>query len=98
MAFDLLQLGEKDYRPEALKVRRRALEKLIKGQRLVLPARRLLPNGLAAWAEVLHRGIEGYVAKDPEAPYVGGRSLKWIKVKIPKYREEERGFYDPDRA
>ncbi len=44
---------------------------------------------MAAWAEVLHRGIEGYVAKDPESSYVGGRSLKWLKVKVPKYREEE---------
>ncbi len=51
---------------------------------------------MAAWAEVLHRGIEGYVAKDPESSYVGGRSLKWLKVKVPKYREEERGFYKPE--
>ena len=45
MAFDLLQLGDKDYRKEPLKMRRRALEKLLKGQTLVLPARRLNPNG-----------------------------------------------------
>jgi bifunctional non-homologous end joining protein LigD len=95
MVFDLLRLGEKDYRPEPLKVRRKALEKLVKGQNLILPARRLLANGMAAWAEVLHRGIEVYVAKDPESPYVRGRSLKWLKVKVPKYREEERGFYKP---
>ncbi len=31
MVFDLLQLGEKDYRPEPLKVRRKALEKLVRG-------------------------------------------------------------------
>lgn len=97
MVFDLLRLGDKDYRPEPLKVRRKALERLVKGQSLILPERRLLSNGMAAWAEVLHRGIEGYVAKDPESPYVGGRSLKWIKVKVPDYRVEERGFYDPDR-
>jgi bifunctional non-homologous end joining protein LigD len=98
MVFDLLQLGEKDYRPEPLKVRRKAMEKLVKSQTLILPARRLSTNGFAAWAEVLHRGYEGMVAKDPNAPYVGGRTLKWIKVKQPKYREEERGFYDPDRT
>ena len=95
MVFDLLELGEKDYKPEPLKVRRKALEKLVKGQKLILPARRLSPNGLAAWAEVLHRGYEGMVAKDPDSPYVGGRTLKWLKVKQPKYREEERGFYKP---
>ncbi len=95
MSFDLLQLGEKDYRPEPLKVRRKALEKLVKNQKLILPARRLSPNGFAAWTEVIHRGWEGMVAKDNAAPYVGGRSLKWLKVKVPKYRELERGFYKP---
>ena len=95
MVFDLLQLAEKDYRPEPLKVRRKALEKLVKGQTLILPTRRLSPNGFAAWAEVLHRGYEGMVAKDPESKYVAGRSLKWLKVKVPKYREEERGFFKP---
>jgi ATP-dependent DNA ligase len=95
MVFDLLQLGEKDYRLEPLKFRRKALEKFVKGQTLIFPARRLSPNGLAAWAEVLHRGWEGMVAKDPESPYVAGRTLKWLKVKQPKYREEERGFYKP---
>ena len=92
MVFDLLQLGAKDYRPEPLKVRRKALEKLVKGQSLILPARRLSPNGFAAWAEALHRGWEGYVAKAPESPYVAGRTLKWLKVKQPHYREGERGW------
>jgi ATP-dependent DNA ligase len=35
------------------------------------------------------------VAKDPAVPYVGGRTLKWLKMKVPKYREEERGFHKP---
>jgi len=46
---------------------------------------------LAVWAEVLHQGYEGMVAKDPRSKYVGGRTLRWLKVKVPKYREEERG-------
>ena len=92
MAFDLLQLGKKDYRKEPLKVRRRALENLLKAQTLVLPARRLAPNGLAAWAEVLHRGWEGMVAKDATSPYTLGRTLKWLKVKQPEYRVAERGW------
>ena len=67
----------------------------MKSQTLILPTRRLSPNGFAAWAEVLHRGYEGMVAKDPESPYVSGRTLKWLKVKQPKYRDAERGFYKP---
>jgi ATP-dependent DNA ligase len=45
-----------------------------------------------AWAEVLHRGYEGMVAKDPDSKYLGGRTLKWLKLKQPKYREGERGW------
>ena len=35
-------------------------------------------NGLEAWQEVIRAGWEGLVAKDPESPYVGGRTLKWL--------------------
>lgn len=52
-------------------------------------------HGLKAWQQVLEHGWEGLVAKDPESPYVGGRSLKWFKVKQPRYREVERGLYKP---
>lgn len=34
---------------------------------------------------------EGVVAKDPPSPYIGGRTLKWLKVKQPAYRDRERG-------
>jgi bifunctional non-homologous end joining protein LigD len=91
MVFDLLQLGEKDYRKEPLKIRRKALEKLLKGPTLILPAP-ASPRRSAAWAEVLHRGYEGMVAKDPESAYVGGRTLRWLKVKQPAYRVKERGL------
>ena len=57
-----------------------------------MPAWRRLTEGLRAWAEVLERGYEGLVAKDPASPYVGGRTLKWLKAKQPKYREGERGW------
>jgi ATP-dependent DNA ligase len=55
--------------------------------------RRLADHGLKAWQEVLERGYEGLVVKDPESRYTGGRTLAWLKVKQPKYREQERGFY-----
>jgi hypothetical protein len=52
-SFGTLRLEAKDYRPEPLKVRRKALEKLLKNQKLILPARRSSPNGFAAWTEVV---------------------------------------------
>jgi bifunctional non-homologous end joining protein LigD len=92
MAFDLLELDGADQRQRPLRERRQALEHLLKGERLILPVRRRSPSGLEAWKEVLRAGYEGLVAKDPESPYVGGRTLKWLKVKQAKYREGERGW------
>ena len=46
----------------------------------------------AAWAEVLAQGYERLVAKDLASPYVGGRTLKWLKVEQSRYREGERGW------
>ena len=47
---------------------------------------------------MLQANYEGLVAKDPESPYVGGRTLKWLKVKQAKYREQARGFFKPADA
>lgn len=84
MAFDCLYAGGRDLRTLALRARRDWLEDVLHGRHLLFPARRLAPNGLAAWAEVLERGYEGLVAKDPASPYVGGRTLSWLKVKQPR--------------
>ena len=93
MAFDLLELDGRDLRPRPLRERRLALEHLLdEGHRLILPARRLADNGLAAWKEVLRAGYEGMVGKDPESPYRPGRTLSWLKVKQREYRKLERGF------
>jgi len=67
-------------------------------QVLLFPARRLVADDLEAWAQVVKRGYEGLVGKDEGSPYVEGRTLSWLKVKVPAYRVKERGFYDPDRG
>jgi hypothetical protein len=74
-----------------LYVRRNVIEDVLDEQDMVLPVRRLADHGLKAWQQVLEHGYEGLVAKDPESRYVGGRSLKWLKVKQAQYREVERG-------
>jgi bifunctional non-homologous end joining protein LigD len=93
MVFDVLELSGKDLRGEPLWKRRKVLEELVAGARMILPGRRLSDNGLKAWAQALHRGYEGIVAKDPQSPYVPGRTLRWLKVKQKDYRKEARGFY-----
>ena len=72
------------------------LEEVVDGHALVLPARRLAADGLEAWAQVLERGYEGLVGKDEASPYREGRTLSWLKVKQPRYREGERGW-EPKR-
>jgi len=92
LAFDCLYARGKDLRKRALRVRRNVLEEIADGQHLVLPARRLADNGLEAWAQVLERGYEGLVGKDEASPYREGRTFAWLKVKVPHYREGERGW------
>ena len=47
----------------------------------MFPVRRLAPDGLAAWQQVVQRGYEGYVAKDEASVYEGGATRRWLKVK-----------------
>jgi bifunctional non-homologous end joining protein LigD len=97
IAFDILELNGRDLRPKPLKERRRVLERLSNHHSMIFAARRLSNDGIKAWEEAVSRGYEGIVAKDPESPYVAGRTLKWLKVKQKEYRVQERGFYDPGR-
>jgi bifunctional non-homologous end joining protein LigD len=92
IVFDCLYARGKDLRERPLRVRRNVLEALLEGQSLVLPTRRLAPDGFEAWAQVLERGYEGLVGKDEASPYREGRTLSWLKVKQPRYREGERGW------
>jgi ATP-dependent DNA ligase len=96
IAFDCLYARGKDLRTRPLWVRRNVLEALIDAQRLILPSRRQAPDGFDGWAQVLERGYEGLVGKDEASPYTEGRTLAWLKVKVPQYREGERGW-EPKR-
>ena len=91
MVFDCLQVRGKDLRSQPLYVRRNVVEDVLDEQDMVLPVRRLADDGLKAWREVVEHGYEGLVAKDPASPYAGGRTLRWLKVKQPRYREGARG-------
>jgi len=92
MVFDLLELDGRDLRKEPLKVRRRLLERFIGGHGMIFAVRRLSRNGLKAWEKAVARGFEGIVAKNPASRYVPGRTVAWLKVKQPHYREGERGW------
>ena len=87
MVFDCLYKDRKDLRGQPLPVRRSALEEAIGQTQRLFPSRRLERNGLAAYRTAKKKGWEGIVAKDASAPYIEGRSTKWLKVKV--HQEEE---------
>ena len=92
MVFDAPFARNKDLRRQPLYVRRNVIEDVLDGQDVVLPVRRLADDGREAWKQVLAHGWEGLVTKDPQSLYVGGRTLKWLKVKQAKYLEGEQGW------
>lgn len=97
--FDCLYQDGRDLRREPLATRRRVLEGAVPGRAPLRLARRLAGNGLAAYRLAKRRGFEGIIAKDVAAPYVQGRSGKWLKVKV---RQEEEfvvgGYTAPEGA
>jgi bifunctional non-homologous end joining protein LigD len=74
-------LDGQDVAPRPLRERRQLLEDLVTGADMVYSARRLAPNGLEAWAQVLERGYEGLVAKDDGSSY-RGKTTAWLKVRV----------------
>ena len=82
MVFDMLHRNGHDLIGRPLRERRARLEDAIADTDLVLPVRRLAPDGLKAWSEVIERGYEGYVAKDEASLYEPGPTRCWLKVKV----------------
>ena len=88
IAFEVLYAGGRDLRTRLPTARRDILERLLADVRSVFPVRRLASDGRKAWDEVLARGIEGYVGKDPASTYLsGGPTRSWLKAKV---RQEGR--------
>ena len=85
--FDCLFLEGKDLRREPLTARRKAMERSIGANKVLLPSHILAANGLEAFRIAKRRGYEGLVAKDLSAPYVEARSTRWLKVKV--HQEDE---------
>jgi bifunctional non-homologous end joining protein LigD len=89
MAFDLLYHERRDLIGRPLRDRRAPLEDVVANNDLVFPVRRLAPDGLQAWKQVVERGYEGYVARDERSVYEGGATRRWVKVKQRNWTLEE---------
>ena len=82
VTFDCLLRDGVDLRHEPLSARRAILERCIRTGPTITISRRLGANGLQAFKKAKQEGYEGLVAKELSAPYVEGRSVKWLKVKV----------------
>jgi bifunctional non-homologous end joining protein LigD len=86
-AFDLLGLNGLDLRSLALFERKRLLRLLLAeaaASPRLLFADYVEAEGEALFAEVRRIGLEGVVAKRANAPYRGGRSEQWLKIRVEK--------------
>jgi DNA ligase-1 len=87
-AFDLLYLNGKNYLPESQEKRSGRLSRLLpRSQRATIAVTESLttsrPEELQRYFDrMLSRGLEGIVAKRPDAPYrAGARGFDWVKLK-----------------
>ncbi|MCX6770341.1 MAG: ATP-dependent DNA ligase [Candidatus Micrarchaeota archaeon] len=85
-AFDIMYLDGKDLTLTPYLERRKTLEKLVKGNKAIVPSDLIYTDSPKKLNEYFERatneGLEGIIAKDLEQPYVAGaRKFAWIKLK-----------------
>ncbi|HZP13762.1 MAG TPA: non-homologous end-joining DNA ligase [Nevskiaceae bacterium] len=81
-AFDLLHLDGRDIAALPLLDRKDALHALLKKPRgAIRRSSYVTGHGDDAYARACREGLEGIIAKDVSAPYRGGRTGDWLKVK-----------------
>jgi DNA ligase-1 len=85
-AFDLMYINGEDYMEEPYKKRRETLEKAISEHGMILPAGSITATSAKQlekfFQDSIASGLEGIIAKDPNAPYIAGaRKFSWIKMK-----------------
>ncbi|WP_437785810.1 DNA ligase D [Sorangium sp. So ce1097] len=101
-AFDLLYLDGRDLRGCAQVTRKRALQALlaeVPEDGTLRYTDHLEEDGAAVYKHACKLGIEGVIAKRPEAPYRSGRGTSWLKVKCGRRQEFVIvGFTEPTGA
>ncbi|WP_437640804.1 DNA ligase D [Sorangium sp. So ce854] len=101
-AFDLLYLDGRDLRGCAQVTRKRALQALlaeVPEDGTLRYTDHIEEDGAAVYKHACKLGIEGVIAKRPEAPYRSGRGTGWLKVKCGRRQEFVIvGFTEPTGA
>ena len=83
-AFDLIEHDGNDLRDLPLLERKRRLARLIgRAKHAIRFVEHLTNDGPTVFDHVCRMGLEGIVSKRADAPYRGGPSRSWVKVKNP---------------
>lgn len=85
--FDLLHLDGLDLRPLALRDRKRLLRSVVDFTDPLRFTPHRNAGGEAFLEQACARGWEGLIAKRASAPYTGGRSRRWLKLKCASDQE-----------
>jgi bifunctional non-homologous end joining protein LigD len=91
-AFDILELNGEDLTGLPLLKRKTALKRILprtKTNRIRFTDY-VISEGLALFAELDEKNLEGMVAKKLDSQYAGGRSKDWLKIKTQAGKEEIR--------
>ena len=79
--FDLIGYEDFDVRPLPLARRKQLLAELIPKLGAVRYLDHIEREGDAFLTQVVALGLEGIIAKNADAPYRGGRTAQWLKIK-----------------
>jgi bifunctional non-homologous end joining protein LigD len=94
--FDLLSIDGEDITGEPLLARRDRLASAIRPSAALQPTEAWSGDSRGRFAEACRSGWEGLIAKRADAPYTGGRSRNWLKLKCAWEQELViGGFTDP---
>jgi bifunctional non-homologous end joining protein LigD len=96
VAFDVLKVAGVDVRDRPLRERKRLLRQTLAALQAGDPVRvgDYVEGGVAAlWRQACRERLEGLILKDPEAPYVSGRTPAWLKLKCRHDEEFVVGGY-----
>jgi bifunctional non-homologous end joining protein LigD len=96
--FDLLHRDGWDLTAAPLEERKRALRAVIGGKAGTLRySTHVIGDGAAVFQAACRARLEGIISKRRDAPYAGGRSKTWLKVKCVHGQElVVGGFTDPE--
>ena len=96
--FDLLHLDGHDLRGLALRDRKRLLRATVRFEDPLRYTPHRNRDGEAELQRACDRGWEGLIAKKAGAPYTGGRSRRWLKLKCSRGQELVIGGWTTPRG